>query len=361
MNRKILFIFLCTFINFSFLFAQKEIDHVVQHSLKIYDSVPEEHKSKKKILPMALPVTDPAIGYGLIGGLVYFFPKDQKTNKSDIAGIAGGITSNGTWFGGAGYAGYWKQDRLRYTGFIGYGEINLDYYGFGGEPIEFSQQAFVFLQQLMFRISDSDYFIGGNLRFSKIQIPIEIEDIVDDELDIWNNGFTIISEYDNLNNSFSPTAGKKLHLSYNQNLEILGSQSNWGRLFFYSHFYFPVNEKWVPALRIESNLATGKPPFYAYPYVKLRGIPALRYQAEFTILAETQQLYNIRPRWGVVGFAGIGAAISSVDETITNQFVWNVGGGARYLLLKDLGIKAGMDIARGPEDWAFYISLGSAW
>ncbi|MDH3323119.1 MAG: BamA/TamA family outer membrane protein, partial [Flavobacteriaceae bacterium] len=175
------------------------------------------------------------------------------------------------------------------------------------------------------------------------------------------NGFSIISEYDNLNNSLSPTNGMKIHFGYNQNLEILGGRTNWGKLSFYSHFYVPVSEKWIPAFRIESNLATGNPPFYAYPYIKLRGIPALRYQAELTVLAETEQLYNINQRWGIVGFTGMGAAISSVDETISNEFVWNAGAGVRYVILKDLGIKVGTDLARGPEAWAFYVSVGSSW
>ena len=38
-----------------------------------------------------------------------------------------------------------------------------------------------------------------------------------------------------------------------------------------------------------------------------------------------------------------------------------LGGGFRYLLARALGLRMGMDIARGPEDWAFYISVGSGW
>ena len=38
-----------------------------------------------------------------------------------------------------------------------------------------------------------------------------------------------------------------------------------------------------------------------------------------------------------------------------------IGGGFRYLVARRLGLKAGIDIARGPEEWAFYIQVGSAW
>jgi len=109
-------------------------------------------------------------------------------------------------------------------------------------------------------------------------------------------------------------------------------------------------------------LATGDTPFYALPFVALRGIPALRYQGDLTFLAETEQLYNITPRWGLLGFTGIGTAIKSLDNSnLKNDVVWNAGGGFRYLLARKLGLKMGMDIARGPEDWAFYITIGTGW
>ena len=37
------------------------------------------------------------------------------------------------------------------------------------------------------------------------------------------------------------------------------------------------------------------------------------------------------------------------------------GLGFRYLLARRLGMRVGADIARGPEDTVFYLSVGSAW
>lgn len=323
-------------------------------------------KKKKKILPIAVPITEPAVGYGLIGGALLFLPKKDSLQKSDIIAGTGGITTNGTWFAGGGYLGFWKDDKIRYTGFSGYGKITLNYYGFGSEnPITFDQNVFIFMQQMLFGFGESDFYIGGKYQLSKITIPTrkneEVVDFESDDLELWNSGIALIGEYDNLNNFLSPTKGVKFHLSYNQNLEFLGSQRDWGTLVFYTHVYIPISEKWIPAFRVETNLITGSPPFYAYPYVSLRGIPALRYQGKFAVVAETEQLYNISPRWGVVGFTGFGAAIDSVDEKIKNELVYNYGAGVRYLVLKDLGLKIGADLARGPEDWAFYMSVGSAW
>ena len=242
--------------------------------------------------------------------------------------------------------------------------MTLNFYAPNGKPFEFNMQAFMFLQQANFRIGDSAFFLGGKYQLSVINIPIfagnELIDPID--LEIRNSGVSLIAEYDNLNNTFSPTDGLRVHFSYDQNLELLGSTKNWGKLNFFTHWYFPVNEKWIPALRLESSLATGDTPFYALPFVALRGIPALRYQGDLTVLAETEQLYNITPRWGLLGFTGIGTAIKSLDNSnLKNDVVWNAGGGFRYLLARKLGLKMGMDIARGPEDWAFYITIGTGW
>ncbi len=330
------------------------------------NDVKKTSKKKKNILPIIVPVTEPAVGVGLIGGGLYFIPKSDPKQKSDMVAAAAGLTTNGTWFAGGGYLGFWKEDKIRYTGFSGYGQITLDYYVLGGDtPITFDQNVFIFLQQANFRLGKSDFFLGGKYQLSQITVPVD-EDIDGDnidpeDLDLLNSGISVISEYDNLNNFLSPTKGIKVHLSYDQNLEVLGSQRDWGSLNFYTHMYFPVNEKWIPSFRIEATTVTGKPPFYAYPYVSLRGIPALRYQGNSVLTTETEQLYNISSKWGLVGFTGIGATYDSIEVGKAKEIVWNAGVGARFLVLKDMGLKIGADIARGPEDWAFYMIVGSAW
>lgn len=339
--------------------AQNDVDGSIELVQKYSDTVSKVHK-KNKILPIVIPITEPAIGYGLTAGLLYFFQKKDSTESADMAAGTGGYTSNGTWFVGGGYLGYWKNDRLRYTGVVGYGHINLDYYGFG-KPIAFSQDVSFLMQQFKFRIGDSEIFAGGKIQFSKITIPIGNENFDLEDIDVWNNSLGALVEYDNLNNNFSPTKGLKLHLGYDQVLQFMGSQRDWGRLDFYTHWYIPVNEFWIPAFRFEFNTATGRPPFYGYPYVNLRGIPAMRYQAKSTVVIETEHLFNVSKRWGVVGFTGIGSTLSSVDINENNELVWNAGAGVRFLAIKTMGIKLGADMARGPEEWAFYLSVGSAW
>jgi len=72
-------------------------------------------------------------------------------------------------------------------------------------------------------------------------------------------------------------------------------------------------------------------------------------------------LVNVHNRWSLVGFAGIGTTAASLENMDFGATAWNAGGGFRYMIARALGLQMGVDVARGPDDWAFYIVFGSAW
>ncbi len=325
-------------------------------------------------IPIISPITEPALGYGAVVAGVYFIPKKSNAKNEfrmpDIAGAGGGYTQNGTWFAGAGYAGFWKDDRIRYRGLFGYGSINLKYYGSGNSwleenPAEFTIESYFFLQQALFRIGESRFMLGGNYFFGKTEVTAfeesKLTTVDPRDFDLINTGIGLIGEYETFNNVLSPTRGIRVQLNYSQSLELLGSDLQISRLSFFTLYYLPVNDKWVSGFRAESMLASDNTPFYMMPYIKLRGVPALRYQGEMTMLAETEQLINVYRRWSVVGFGGIGTTIPSLDDMTFGTTVWNAGAGVRYKIARLLGLQMGVDVARGPEDWAVYIVFGNAW
>ncbi len=286
----------------------------------------------------------------------------------DIVGLGGGYTQNGTWFLGGGYFGFWKDDHIRYRGAAGYGDVNLKYYGRGDgfldkNPAEFTIQAFGLVQQAIFRLGESRFMLGGKYVFTKTKVTAFEESklpwVEPKEFDLTNSGAGVIAEYENFDNIFSPEKGLRVNVNYMQYLELFGSDRNYGRLTVFAHFYQPVIlRRWISGFRTEYQMAIGEPPFYAYPFLILRGVPAMRYQGKYTVLAETEQLVMITKRWGVVGFAGYG---QTFNDNIEGNKAWNAGGGFRYLIARMFGLKMGIDIARGPEDWAFYVVFGTAW
>ncbi len=326
-------------------------------------------------LPIISPITEPAVGYGAALAGAFFIEKKQKDTvrrfqMPDIVGAAGGYTQNNTWFAGAGYIGFWKQDRIRYRGALGYADVKLKYYvqeeGFLNEhPVNFRIKPYLLLQQVVFRLKNSNFMIGGKYILTLATVTLfddsDMEWINPKDLDFTNSGIGLIGEFESFDNILSPTKGWRIHVDYTQYAEFLGSDRDYGILRYYTLWYQPVTRTWYSGMRVAANVATGDPPFYMLPFVELRGVPVMRYQGQITALAETEQMVMVARRWGVLGFAGYGRTFFYDSKIKEGANSWNAGVGFRYLIARLMGLKMGIDVARGPEDWAVYIVFGSAW
>ena len=102
-------------------------------------------------------------------------------------------------------------------------------------------------------------------------------------------------------------------------------------------------------------------PFFVRPFIALRGIPAMRYPGNKVIQSEIEARWQFYGRWSVVAFGGVGQA--RIDEGPAQRDKTAGGGGVgfRYELARKFGLHAGVDVARGPEDTAVYLQIGSAW
>jgi hypothetical protein len=130
------------------------------------------------LLPIPSPITEPAVGFGAVLATVYFIPKKNidtiRFQMPDIVGVVGGLTENKTWFAGAGYLGFWKQDRIRYRGVFGYGDINLKYYGnndgfLNDHPIKFSLNSTFFYNKQCLELTILNLCLAGNIFTQKLQ------------------------------------------------------------------------------------------------------------------------------------------------------------------------------------------------
>jgi hypothetical protein len=108
-------------------------------------------------------------------------------------------------------------------------------------------------------------------------------------------------------------------------------------------------------------MTTEEAPFYAKPYVVLRGIPAMRFQDDRVVVLETEERWDLTGRWSLTGFVGVGKAFPSFDEFSNKTLAYSVGDGFRYKIARLFNIYTGIDVARGNEDWAFYIQFGHFW
>ena len=345
--------------------------------------------SKKGFLPVPIIITEPAVGYGAGAALLFFHPKKdepyqkqvernlQETSERkkpalppSISGIVGLGTENGTWAAGGFHFGSWKQDRFRYTGGVIYPSVNLTFYGGGDSPIlqnglDYNLEGWFLLQELLLRIKNSNFFLGPRLIYYNIDSRFEFNKLPIDpwQLNLKSYGLGLKAAYDSRDNIFTPNTGINADIStmfYTVENELTGSKE-YRMIDGTSRIYWQLFQNIVLGWRVYGGFSSGDVPFYALPFINLRGIPAMRYQGENVLVTEIETRWNLNERWSLVFFGGVGRTADSLGDFSDSKDRWAGGTGFRYLIARALGLYTGIDFAWGPEDRVFYIQTGSAW
>ena len=87
----------------------------------------------------------------------------------------------------------------------------------------------------------------------------------------------------------------------------------------------------------------------------------MRYPGNKVGQAEIEGRWQFHGRWSVVAFGGVGGARIDENGVKRNTTAGAGGVGFRYELARKFGMHVGIDVARGPEDTAFYLQVGNAW
>jgi hypothetical protein len=328
--------------------------------------------NKKGFLLVPTVITEPAVGYGGAAAAIYFHSSyaDKKAPPS-MSGVFGVGTENGTWGAGAFHVAYWKKDRIRYMGALGRMNINMEFYGSGNqglidfESVNMNMDSWLVLQQLKFRIAETNFFAGGRYIYfntsNTFDLPIDIPEFDGISFESTLSEATAMINFDTRNNIFSPTKGFLLELSGAYSDTWMGGEDLYGRISTREIGYIPSSDKLIVAFRNENTFTIGDIPFYARPIVVLRGAPLMKYQNKNTTVTEIEVNWNLYRRWNLVGFTGIGNAFESFDEFNNGKSVASIGTGFRYLLARKFGMQMGMDFAQSTDDFAFYFVFGTSW
>ncbi|TEW53770.1 glyceraldehyde-3-phosphate dehydrogenase [Psychromonas sp. RZ22] len=330
---------------------------------------------KKGFLPTPIIITEPAVGYGGGLALVYFHDKfGGAKSKPSVSVVAAGGTENGTWFVGGKHLGIWDDDNIRYVAAAGKADVNIEYYGLSdnidkpSSNINLEANAAFFLQEIQFRLAESNFFAGLSYTFidsdsdfqvSLNQLPIELPGV---NFQSRSASISGILSYDSRDNIFTPNNGIASRLS------LSSANSAWGSDEDYLHYdlsllyYNDFAKNWVLGSRFAASGVDGDDaPYYAYPFVDLRGVKAMQFQGSLITEGELELRWTFIPRWTLVGFGGIAKAFNHDSFKNDSDIVYSKGAGIRYLIASKLGLQVGMDVAQGPDDTALYFQVGSAW
>lgn len=328
-------------------------------------------------VPLAAPITEPAVGYGAVGALIFIDRKEpapgQAYARPNMA-VAGGLaTENGTSGLFAGHLGNWKGGKLRSLVAVADAEINLEYFGLGGvrypaaPVVDYTIEARGGLAGGSYRLGNSSFWIG--LRYANMSTRVELggdpqmpsTEIPSDDLDLDLAALTPSLTLDTRNNFFTPTRGWYLDLSLPVFREAFGGDREFEKAALTVMHFRPLADSWFFGARATARTSADGTPFFLRPFVTLRGVQALRYQGEQAAEVEAELRWQLHPRFSAVAFGGAGVARSKVPGSDSKENVVSGGGGFRYLLARQHGLHVGLDVALGPDDPVLYVVFGSAW
>lgn len=322
------------------------------------------------VLPVPAIITEPAVGFG--GGLMLLHfseadpgPKDaDRPPPPNITGVGALATENGSRAAAVFHFHTWDGDRFRYLGALANGRFNLDYYGASNHGRSYEIKGTGLVQQLLMRLGDSPWYAGlrytyfhSNARFTGEAAP----ELTNAELSNDVGKLGVVVDYDTRDNLLYPSRGTYAEFEAQFARKWVGSDSSFEGYRARGFTWIPIAQRWTLGLRADGQFTRGAVPFYAQPYVDLRGVSRGRYQDRDALTGEVELRWNVTPRWSVLGFSGIGKAYGRWNTFSEASNVVTIGTGFRYLIARKLGLAIGVDVAHSRDQNAFYIQIGSAW
>ncbi len=330
---------------------------------------------KYGFLPVVMPITEPAVGYGAAGGLAFLSKPLRETEagfgRPNITMLGGLGTENGTWGTVAGDVRYWLDDRLQTVAGVVYASVNLDFFGIGEDsllanhPLPYNLKPKGGMLQGKYRLGNSRVWAGLSYAFAATEVtfdaPAGTPGLPAFQHESNVGGLTPSLTYDSRDNIFTPNRGTYLEATAGLFSEALGGDDEFQRARLLAMQFVPLHPKLTLGLRADGAASFGNEPFYLRPFISLRGAPIMRYQGEEVAQIEAELRWQFWKRFSLVGFAGGGAAWNNLERFDSTQTVVTGGTGFRYEIARKYGIHMGLDVAFAPDNTAVYVQVGSAW
>lgn len=325
-------------------------------------------------------ITEPAVG-GFGGAVAPVFLKKRppvieedgtkRLVNPDITGGLGMYTANKSWMAGAFRSATLVKSKILYRGFAAYGDMNLSFYAnnrpnLADQEFKLNFKSTIFYTQWLKQFKNAKWsagpqylFLNSKINLPDFNLPPPFVDPKDIKSTISQLGAAL--QFDGRDNIFTPDKGIRIQSDFFWSDKALGSDYQAWRINLSAIGYYPLAKTLIGGLRIEGEQALGSPPFYLKPGINLRGIPAARYMGNTSIVSEAELRWDVYRRWSVMGFGGLASAFDDWDKAFAKPVVYSYGTGFRYLLARKFKLRMGVDVAKGPEEWAYYIVFGSNW
>lgn len=343
---------------------------------------PDDHRldasallARGGFIPIPVIITEPAVegGFGIIGQFVDSALGPGGQGARTTIGLA--RTGNGSTGGGLMRTGQFQAGTARYQLAMGGADVTLPIFPFGfSRSVDYNNKVYGGIAAARFKLGDTDFWSGPRLTYQHTQISLgageretELGERVIGAINDRLGSREYISlggslHYDTRNNPITPTDGINAVLKFDRYDDAWGSDGDFNKISAVAASFTELGDRWSLGVFTQYDAVGGGAPFNMEPSVGLRGVQTGRYSGDSALTAEVELRRQITPRWAGVVFGGYGEThVNSSRVFEAADGIWTWGGGIRYRIARKLGIDAGLDIAKGPEQTILYIQFGHAW
>ena len=324
---------------------------------------------KGDFVAVPIPMSNPTLGTGLMGGAAYFYSQteEQKAVQSaSYTGVGGLYTNNDSWAAGVGQQSYWDEDKWRFFGVAGYADFRFvlrDPTTEGQTGLNWDVEGGLFQAVISRRIADS-WYVGLLARYLDItqdfdtSLPPQDYDL---ENKIQSTGAGLTLEYDSRDVPTNAYSGSRFEA------KAIFSTADGSESDTYQGYYLRMRSyhelKKAPvviAWDLYGCAKGGKMPLWDTCRLNLRGFPVTDYLGNQSITGQIEARWRASERWGFVIFAGAGNISKSFSAQGEDERVPSYGGGVRFMVLKSKRVNLRVDYGRSDESDAWYVSVGEA-
>ena len=292
-----------------------------------------------------IPMSDPTLGSGLIGGAAYFYPqtKEQKAAQpASLTGIAGMYTDNDSKALAIAQQNYWNNNQWRFTGAIGAADLRLSLLSGndtgGSSNLDWRLQGSFAFARLSGQVREG-WYTGFLMRIVDVDQSIETgASSAQSPLltlgDLRSAGIGAYLEYDTRDMPTNAYSGSYFKVDALFNDEGIGSDNTYQNYSFVYNAYKQTSDSLVLAGQVKGCLRAGDVPLWDACTIKLRGFPATDFMGTGSMSGQFEGRWRLSERWGLVGFAGAGYARDVYSEIENREWIPSYGLGLRFMALK---------------------------
>jgi hypothetical protein len=324
-----------------------------------------------------IPVSSPAIGSGLVLVLGYVFNinEEDKLSPPSTVGAVGAYTNSGSRGALLGGRLYFNQNKYQTAFVVAKGRVNFDFYGIGRIPnrdaikVPLKTGGTVFFGEFMRNVGKG-IFIGPRYQHRNLYARVDgletpggfVIPAIDAQATTAAIGVHV--QRDKRDSTFYPTKGSLLDITADFFDQWLGSRRQYQVYRVEYNAFRAVGEKQVLAYRGMVCAANQSVPFYDLCLYgtssDLRGYTGGEFQNRRQFATQAEYRRELKGRFGVVAFGGIGGIAGSWNAFRSDQLLPAAGAGLRFKLDKKNHINYRIDLGFGRAGRTLTIGVGEA-